>query len=249
MLLACAACAGELGGPDVEVDEATQAADAADTGGYDIAPMIFNGASSAEGAVVALVDGNGSLVCSGTVIRQDVVLTAAHCLDGITIAEVLEGSNVAAPVRRYPALRTAMHPSYNPFTTANDIGVVQLGAPFLGPLMNIGLPRAGLGQVAVGSSLRVVGFGFDQNNVSGRRREATVTLNTVQPRVAFVSNTTAGACPGDSGGPLIANIGGRNRAVGVVSGVVPPLNPVANPCVGDGIYTRVDAYLAWLSTF
>jgi secreted trypsin-like serine protease len=249
MLVGCAACAGAPGDAGGALGGSLEAAGATDTGGYDIAPMIFNGASSAEGAVVALVDANGALVCSGTAVRQDIVLTAAHCLDGITIAEALEGSNVAAPVRRYPALRTAMHPNYNRFTTANDIGVVQLGAPFQGPLMNIGLPRAGLGQVAVGSSLRVVGFGFDQNNVSGRRREATVTLNTVQPRVAFVSNTTAGACPGDSGGPLIANIGGRNRAVGVVSGVVPPINPAANPCVGDGVYTRVDAYLAWLSTF
>jgi hypothetical protein len=208
MLLACAACAGELGGPDVEVDEATQAADVVDTGGYDIAPMIFHGASSAEGAVVALVDGDGSLMCSGTAIRQDIILTAAHCLDGITVPEVLEGSTVAVPGRRYPVAQTVMHPGYHRATTANDIGVVRLGAPFQGPILRIGLPQARLGQVAIGSLLRVVGFGLDQNSVSGRRREASVTLTSVQPRVAFVSNTTAGACPGDSGGPLIAVVWG-----------------------------------------
>jgi len=210
--------------------------------------MIFNGATSAEGAVVALVDANGNLVCSGTAVRQDIILTAAHCFDGAAIAEVLEGSSITAPTRRYAVAQTVAHPNYNPGALTNDIGAVRLASSFRGPLMGIGLPRSGLGQVPVGSLLRVAGFGFDQNNLAGRRREASVTLTSVQTRVAFASNTAAGGCPGDSGGPLIANVGGRNRAVGVFAGIVPPPVPVANACAGDGIHTRVDAYLSWLST-
>jgi len=224
------------------------AAEATDSAAYDIAPMIFNGVSSGEGAVVALVDGNGDLVCSGTAVRSDLILTAAHCFDGVTITEVLEGATVTAPTRRYSVAQTLVNPGYNAATGANDIGVVRLGSPFRGSLLGIGTPRAGLGQLAVGAALRVVGFGFDQNNVSGRRREATVSLTSVLPRIALTTNTAAGTCAGDSGGPMIANVAGRNRVVAVTAGILPPANPVANPCVGDGFGTRVDAYLGWLST-
>jgi secreted trypsin-like serine protease len=244
MILGCAACAEP---PMGAVGEADEADEALDTGGYDIAPMVFNGRPSTEGAVVALVDITTGAVCSGTAIRQDVVLTAAHCLDLFRMNDVLEGSSIAAPRRHYSVTSTLMHPAYNPFTLENDLGVVFLSRPFRGPLMQIGLPGAGLGQAPVGASLRVAGFGEDENGVNGVRREADVTLLSVARQSAVASNTTEGICDGDSGGPLIARIGGRDRAVGVVSAFSPAFIP-GSPCAGDGIYTRVDAYLSWLST-
>jgi secreted trypsin-like serine protease len=245
---ACAACADVPPGWEGTEGAVRAADEAMDTGGYDIAPMIFQGRTSAEGAVVAVVDIVTGAVCSGTAIRQDIILTAAHCLDGVRMTDVLEGGNLAAPRRRYAVARTVMHPNYNRFTLDNDLGVVFLATPFRGPLLQIGLPGAGLGQAPLGASLRVAGFGLDENGVRGVRREADVTLLSVAARTAIASNTAAGLCDGDSGGPLIARIGGRDRAVGVASAISPVFVPFGNPCAGDGIYTRVDAYLAWLST-
>ncbi|CAL4207296.1 unnamed protein product, partial [Meganyctiphanes norvegica] len=50
------------------------------------------------------------------------------------------------------------------------------------------------------------------------------------------------SCKGDSGGPLIVEVNGRYKQVGIVSGGPPD-------CRGPGVYTRITKYRKWIRTY
>lgn len=201
-----------------------------------IGPRVVNGLPSqtrpTTGALLQLIGGNRSHICSGTLIGCETFLTAAHC--------VCPGSTFCAPnpasyavylqnigVRTITAID--VHPSYF-FAVESDVAVVTLSAP------TTGVPPTPINdqqEVAFGTAATIAGFGITQGtqNDSGVLREGrTVTASCAGevPQDAHVCwNFTAplgeagedsNTCSGDSGGPLFADLGAGEVVVGITSG-------------------------------
>ena len=107
--------------------------------------------------------------CTASVIAEDVLLTAAHCLDPATHPAYGFGVFAGADASAFPTANTLipkllavkevhMHPDYDPappFTA--DIGVVLLAAPVdVAPLP---VPRDALAADIAGKPARIVGYG------------------------------------------------------------------------------------------
>uniref|UniRef100_A0A8C0ZPQ8 Peptidase S1 domain-containing protein n=1 Tax=Castor canadensis TaxID=51338 RepID=A0A8C0ZPQ8_CASCN len=168
----------------------------------------------------------GLRVCGGFLVREDFVMTAAHCW-GSSIIVTLGAHNIHRQERTQQHItvrRAIRHPGYDEQITRNDIMLLQvLKNRFVRP---VALPQAGK-RLRPGALCTVAGWGL----LSLNRR--TDVLQEVQLRVQrdrdcsrrfsiYTAQTQIcvgsprerkSAFRGDSGGPLVCN----NVAQGIVS--------------------------------
>ena len=180
--------------------------------------------------------GQVSYGCTGTLIAPDVVLTAAHCVFENGSYFVKYGATtLEEEVELIPASNTWAHPRYNPTKFANDIGLIKLSEPVaLKVFPNIG-NKSIAKAVNARSKFTLFGWGRNQNDRSPELLGTTKLLNLDRMAVkeygtAFNQNIMlgaglyiarekvwAGACSGDSGGPLLMRASGNDFIVGVTS--------------------------------
>ncbi len=217
----------------------------------------------AHRAVVALTWGSGpSNFCSGTLITPDVVLTAAHCLENIsvTLLEVFFGNDVDGAGERRDAVEMAFHPLWdtNNLHHGYDLGLVRLASPAPADATPVPhLPAAlGLSQTDEGTSLEHVGFGRTENNTSGLKLTAMALLGrvcdgpescpfggtNVAPGAFGYPMAAGGPCKGDSGGPAFLWRNGQEYVAGVTS-------YGDEFCEYFGVSMRPDAHAAWIDAF
>jgi hypothetical protein len=155
----------------------------------------------------------GAGFCSGIVLAQNIVLTAAHCLAAPKDMRVHFRDDTGSPVLMDVA-GSAAHPLYRadaPKTRARSIDLallrtaVPLPARFQAVMLDNGTA------IAVGSRFRVAGFGVTQEGAAasaGKLRvgllEARAPLSSILLWADDPAHAGAGACTGDSGGPVFA---------------------------------------------
>ncbi len=168
-------------------------------------------------SVVALLDGDGGVYCSGTLITARAVLTAAHCLDDGPPARVWIGAVPGAGGAAIAATQTAQHPDYDPATQAHDVGVVTLAAA-----ARVAPARVYAGAFDasfVGMPIRLVGFGrtatFDGE--PPRKRAGASAIRSFDEHGFSFAAAPSQTCFGDSGGPAFAQVGGADSLIGVTS--------------------------------
>ena len=175
--------------------------------------------SSADGAalspyVVMVLNRAGAAAgfCSGIVLAQDVVMTAAHCVPAGADLRVHFRDEEGAPVL-LPVAAVARHPGYRADAVRSrersiDLALIRLQAPLparFRPATLLAIPPSG----AIGSRYRLAGFGVTREGdgaSSGHLRIGTLEVREPLSQVLLWARDPggrgAGACTGDSGGPV-----------------------------------------------
>jgi hypothetical protein len=212
-------------------------------------------------SVVAIENSVGEL-CSGVIVGPDVVLTAAHCvIDPAAYRVNATGRNLRQ--QRFNVLALAIHPTFVPGTTPRtqpgiDLALLKLDHAF-GPDF-LPLDPAQAGRIGVGDEVTIAGYGVLSERLrrSARtlRQANLVSLGSVQVsnRVLVVvdperlaETTGAGACRGDSGGPILAATSTGYQLYGITSwssGALRTRSPSA--CGGLTAVTPVVDHLSWI---
>ena len=214
-------------------------------------------------------------MCGGTLLDEDTVLTAAHCLGDIPGVQpashvrlgdhdITTTADGASPTD--VAIRTyTQHPGWNTNTLDNDIAVVKLARPvtYNRNIRPACLPDSYGGQ-DLASVMRnpdptVVGWGSTRSGGGAEDRLRQVTVPVVPPpecaeKYRSVSRVTIGDTK------MCAGRGGRDTCNGDSGGAllsnklggtwsVVGVTSFGVDCAREdfpGVYTRVDKYLGWI---
>ena len=241
----------------------------------DATSKILGGVQAAPGAwpwIAALLYANDSNVysaqfCSGVLIDKSWVLTAAHCVQGMSA----QGIQVAVGAwdltaftgSRTPVRSIRIHPQFSSTSLYNDIALVELTVPssiqpialFSGESVDNTPPSL------LGKLVTVLGWGVADSTTSWYYPEilrqvslpvvADSTCNDIYINPVLPSQFCSGywegkdACEGDSGGPAVVQVDGHWVHAGIVSAGVS-----CQEYFGwYGKYTRTSAYLSFIRQY
>ena len=212
-------------------------------------------------SVVSVENSLGEL-CSGAVIAPDLVLTAAHCVMDRASYRVA-AVNRAFRSQRFRVAAVAIHPTFVPGTTPRtqpgvDLAILKLERPLGSDFLPLD-PRFA-GRIGTGEGVTIAGFGVlserlkrtartlrQTNLVSLGPIEVANRVVIVVDRNRLAETAGAGACRGDSGGPVLAATQGGYQLYGIISwssGALRTSQPSA--CGGLTAVTPVGEHLGWL---
>lgn len=204
---------------------------------------------------VTRTDDNGSsgtIGCGGSLIHDDIILTAAHCfLFDVTEVQVFVNRTQYSSLTGFEYFRRTeswqVHPGYNAATYANDVAMIHLtrSVTQVPPLQL----NADAAIPADNSDVTVIGLGFISQEGGFPAALQQVTLQTVDSATCIAQNSAQIAlegatqvcaaadgkdsCQGDSGGPLFSTLpDGSFSQVGIVSFGIGCAQPVSDmPCI------------------
>lgn len=199
--------------------------------------------------------------CTGTLIAQNLVLTAGHCLEKVTASNVSfyigTQANGSIGASSYPAKDFIFHPKYNKnapppgtLTDYYDIALVRLakGVPYSAAKM---VRQKEVGTLLkLGDKVLLMGFGKTDPKVansSGTKMQGFSLLKMIGTSEIWVDHSKwSQKCFGDSGGPTLmaTTINGPKEwhVVGVAS-------RTGQDCTGGSVETRVDVFLPWIHKY
>ncbi|XP_054738882.1 trypsin alpha-3-like [Anastrepha obliqua] len=201
--------------------------------------------------------------CSGTIYSQDVVLTTARCVIGLTRQQlqIVAGTSYRSQTDGsvYLVNTTVIHPDFNIWFIDNDLALLHLEFPLATNNSKVIKPIDLAAAVpAAGSAATVAGWGAtaEQAALAEQLQQADVRLiNDTQCKATYgtgrisaamlcaggvsSSGSVIDACQGDAGSALVAN----GNAVGLVSW--------GSGCGREGypgVYTNLVHFKEWIES-
>ncbi len=201
------------------------------------APVITSLTAGERLAIGFLASPSGAPFCSGTVIDDDVVMTALHCVDDKAVEDLRFGvGHPASPHDLFEVKRASL--SY----WEHDVALLQLDRrPTIAVAGLTALPfnREPLGSWLIGEDVEISGY----HAVSGdshRRFAVLEVTNVMTNAITADGNGLQGACQGDSGGPFLVHDGLGQPLVGgtIIGG--------HNSCLQHAYLSRADRIQEWI---
>lgn len=175
-------------------------------------------------------------ICTGSLIRADIIITAAHCTFDKGFYWVKLGSDTLdsdAPLLEVSG--TWRDTRYSKKTITNDLGLLKLTKPVYG-ITPVSIPTvAQISKISKLTKFKMYGWGLDQNDEPAKfLRTANLDLQDAAAKRAYgtgfkpevmlatgryikAERIYAGGCSGDSGGPLMGSVDGKQVLVGLTS--------------------------------
>jgi hypothetical protein len=206
-----------------------------------VAEPIFYGSSRAplwelsrseERAIVTLRRSDGES-CSGVVVADDWILTAAHCVSGTKQISVLVG-DPRETLTSTLATQTVTHETL-------DAALVHAELPS-GEVDSLSLMDEPLDVPWLGRLVQVAGRGLTENGSTGELLFIAEPIVRIDEDSIVVDGLgSGGACGGDSGGPLLSIAqDGSLRILGILS-------RGSYTCAHEDRYVRSDLLVDWVT--
>lgn len=205
-------------------------------------------------SIVAVYDAAEGQLCSGALLTNNIVVTAAHCIgEDPTSMYVFFDVKVSENSEKRQVVQTVVSPLWatrqNEDKDHGDIALVKfegsLPATYSAAVV---LPNFRL--LKNGGSVTLTGYGLSNAadlETAGTLRQVDVQIaDTAFARTEITIDQThgKGACHGDSGGPAYVNINGKNYVWGITSRGV---QDDKNDCSKLSAYTSLAAYRTWIN--
>jgi len=211
---------------------------------------------------VVFIENSVGELCSGALIRADLVLTAAHCVTDVASYRVVAVNRAFKP-QRSKVVAMTIHPTFVTGTTPRtqpgvDLAVLRLERPLgsdfhpLDPTLS--------GRIGLGDEVTIAGFGVSSERHKGTartlRQTNLVSLGPIEvanrvliaaDRERLAETSGAGACRGDSGGPVLAATQDSYLLYGIVSWSSGALRTGgSSACGGLTAMTPIAEHLSWI---
>ncbi|MFF9811110.1 S1 family peptidase [Streptomyces coeruleorubidus] len=248
--------------PSAQADQTSPSSDRSRPGSY-----IIGGSQVADGTypfmTALMFKGSGSgrdrQFCGGSLINPVVVMTAAHCVEGMKPKDLELAVGRTVLSSKQGKLRNVhdivVHPRYGKGEAGYDLALLEMSKPVEGTAP-IRMPTPGTDAlIKPGAKATVIGWGNTNTEVpkyANRLRQVKVPLlSHDECKVAYDAynkkvEICAGvegkdSCQGDSGGPMFRTVPGRTPIqIGVVSW--------GDGCAAQGapgVYTSLSSAKLW----
>ena len=195
-------------------------------------------------------------VCGGSIISEEYVLTAAHCIEGSERVSVYFGTTSFTAIELEVSVEAEnfiIHEEYDSETLLNDIGLIKVPAlTYTDTIQPVALPAISDSYPSyVGDDAIAAGWGYTSDESGNTPDLQWASMKVIGnsesygpdfplSQICVSSEGGVSACDGDSGSPLV--LADTNTQIGLMS-----FTTVSCTAGNPQSYTRLTSYLTWIS--